>query len=173
MHKFLRDGRKLICRKCGAEHATLDAVLGCYDGHPATMKAEAGPDQSHKYMRDGAKYVCRGCGKKHFGMAEVVVCYDGHPPKAAGGAGAKAASGTEGNAASPAAAAATGSATVDAAAGAAPAATAAVPAPGPMAKPSATEDADKFYRDGARYVCRSCNTKYFTRGDVIACFEKH
>jgi transposase-like protein len=153
MHKFLRDGRKLICRKCGAVHHTLDAVIGCYDGHPATVKAEAEADQSHKYLREGAKYVCRNCGKKVFTLQEVVACYDGHPAKQAGAA---AAAGTEAPAAEAPAGAAAGAEKAPA-----------------LKKIAATDDADKFYRDGARYVCRTCNVKYFTRGEVIACFDKH
>jgi hypothetical protein len=30
-----------------------------------------------------------------------------------------------------------------------------------------------FHRDGARYVCNGCQERYFTRQEVVACFEKH
>lgn len=30
-----------------------------------------------------------------------------------------------------------------------------------------------FYRDGARYVCQVCNVKYFTKEDVMTCFNGH
>jgi hypothetical protein len=35
------------------------------------------------------------------------------------------------------------------------------------------EDEDKFYRDSAKYVCKKCNVKIFTRNEVIPCFDKH
>ncbi len=61
-----------------------------------------------------------------------------------------------------------------------PAVAAPAPAPTVEAAPAAAKDAgsrwkDKevFYRDGARYICRGCDTKYFTKEDVFACFEKH
>lgn len=30
-----------------------------------------------------------------------------------------------------------------------------------------------FYREGARYVCSNCNSKFFTRDEVTACFNSH
>lgn len=38
---------------------------------------------------------------------------------------------------------------------------------------NAKEDKDKFIRDGARYVCAACNDKFFTRFEVIQCFDGH
>lgn len=35
------------------------------------------------------------------------------------------------------------------------------------------KDSDKFIRDGARYVCRVCSNKFFTRVEVIQCFDDH
>lgn len=29
----------------------------------------------------------------------------------------------------------------------------------------------KFFRDGARYVCRCCKKKYFTRNEVESCYD--
>lgn len=123
MHKFLRDGRKLICRKCGTEHASLDTVIACYDGHPVSEKK---------------------------------------PRASAPGAAAKVKVGTV--VAQPSKSAAT--ATPDLAA----ATTAAAAA---EKKPAAENDNHKFSRDGARYVCRNCKAKYFTRAEVGACFDKH
>ena len=34
-------------------------------------------------------------------------------------------------------------------------------------------DKDKFIRDGAKYACRQCNQKYFTKQEVIRCFDSH
>ncbi len=30
-----------------------------------------------------------------------------------------------------------------------------------------------FFRDGARYICSACKSKYFTKDEVEACFNKH
>ncbi len=35
----------------------------------------------------------------------------------------------------------------------------------------AVADDDKFHRDGARYVCKKCSKRYFTRVEVIECFD--
>ena len=40
-------------------------------------------------------------------------------------------------------------------------------------KINATKDNDKFVRDGARYVCRVCNERFFTKMEVVQCFDKH
>ena len=32
---------------------------------------------------------------------------------------------------------------------------------------------DKFKRDGAKYVCNTCKEKFFSKGDVEACFDGH
>lgn len=106
MHKFLRDGRKLVCRKCGKEFPSLDEVIACYDADvlrleagknatkpaagasaPHSIKAavpsskEAPPTEQsddHKFVRDNAKYKCRNCGAKYFTKSDVVACFDKH-----------------------------------------------------------------------------------------------
>lgn len=32
---------------------------------------------------------------------------------------------------------------------------------------------EKYLRDGAKYVCRKCKQKYFTRVEVEACYDSH
>lgn len=146
-HKYLRDGRTLVCRKCGKEHPTLDTVIACYDAHPAHVK-KLRPEE-----------VAEVRGKR------------ARPAKAA---------------AAPAPTAAAKEAPLPAPA---PAKVEDVPAPKPAAAaPASTdppimsnkeahaklhEDDHKFMRDGAKYVCRTCSKKFFTRSDVVACFEAH
>ena len=179
MHKFFRDGRKLVCRKCGSEMKTLDDVIACYDSHPAHVKKEpqekavetakkAAPklkivkpetqapevekapktprlaNEDEKFLRDGARYVCRKCGKKSFTREDVFACYDGHAGEVK----------------------------------AAPVAQAPAPVAAPEAEkiektPRLKNEDEKFLRDGARYICRNCQKKHFTRGDVTACFDSH
>ena len=109
-HKYLRDGRKLVCRKCGKEHGNLDAVIGCYDAHPAHVKRVAPPNP------------------------DPVVAAPRPKP-------------------------------------AAPEPVA--PAVQAIPKVVTPGDEHKFSRDGARYLCRNCKKKYFTRDDVGKCFDSH
>ncbi len=37
----------------------------------------------------------------------------------------------------------------------------------------AAETEKKFTRDGARYVCKKCKQKYFTKVEVEQCYDKH
>ena len=67
-------------------------------------------------------------------------------------------------------AAATAAAAAEAAATAAAAAAA---TEGGAEKGKKYRDGDVFTRDGARYICKVCKKKHFTREDVVACFESH
>lgn len=179
MHKFFRDGRKLICRKCGSEKKNLDDVIACYDSHPAHIKREAqektvGPtkqvghalkivkpetpaleveeniktvrlaNEDEKFLRDSARYVCRKCSKKFFTREEVIACYDGHAGEQPSAPVIKAQVAIATNEAEK------------------------------VAKtPRLKNEDEKFLRDGARYICRTCQKKHFTRGEVTTCFDSH
>jgi hypothetical protein len=178
MHKFLRDGRKLICKKCGSESKTLDEVIGCYDSHPEkqkmspqdkksiteaktqaklkivktspaptenTPKVQRLTNEDEKFLRDGARYVCRTCSKKFFTREDVFACFDGH-------SGASQPAAKETKPVVP---------VIEA------------PVVEKTKKLSDSVDEHKFFRDGARYICRSCQKKHFTRGDVTTCFDSH
>lgn len=43
----------------------------------------------------------------------------------------------------------------------------------PKPKRKKVPDNKKFRRDGARYICRDCKEKFFTRDEVIACYDSH
>jgi hypothetical protein len=32
---------------------------------------------------------------------------------------------------------------------------------------------EKFKREGAKYVCKKCKAKYFSKGDVEKCYDSH
>lgn len=38
---------------------------------------------------------------------------------------------------------------------------------------SKTSFKDQFYRNQAKYLCRFCNAEFFTKMEVVACFENH
>ncbi|HYX32062.1 MAG TPA: hypothetical protein VE954_03035 [Oligoflexus sp.] len=178
--KFFRDGAKYVCKKCSSKWFSRGEVLKCFDGHQAeddvwvTGAPEAAPAKTEapgkenleqlrarratarsdgeKFFRDGAKYVCRICNKKLFTKSEALQCYDGHAAEE--GEGAPSDSGpiltTQ---------------DIESAAG--------EKAPPKVKSGNNREGGDKFYRDGAKYVCKKCNTKHFTRNEVIQCFDKH
>ncbi|SMF47332.1 hypothetical protein [Pseudobacteriovorax antillogorgiicola] len=102
------------------------------------------------FVRDGANYVCRLCNKSYFTKADVLDCYESHQgqdSKKEKQAGIKL----------------------------------------PSTNPDSTDDfareralklgnvsdKDKFMRDGAKYICKACGKGYFTKMEVIKCFDKH
>ena len=154
-HKYTRDGRKLFCNKCGEQSPTIDEVIACYDSHSEESKAApAAVDDKDMFSRDGAKYVCAKCQQKYFTRAEVVGCYQEHVNNP-GGATSKAAAGP---AAEPEAQDGDGGGNDD---------------PSTKGFSIDAKDDDKFVRDGAKYVCRQCNEKFFTRMEVISCYDGH
>ncbi|HET9238433.1 MAG TPA: hypothetical protein VFO10_14320 [Oligoflexus sp.] len=180
--KFFRDGAKYVCKKCNAKFFGRTEVLACFDAHkpeedvwvtgaeekPAKKEAPApqgketleqsrtrraaARSEGEKFFRDGAKYVCRICNKKLFTKSEVIQCYDSHEAEQEGAAPAE-----NGPTLT----------TADIEAAAAEKAMQSV-------KTGRNRDGEeKFYRDGAKYVCKKCNSRHFTRNEVIQCFDKH
>jgi len=47
----------------------------------------------------------------------------------------------------------------------------AAPAPSAAKEPKAA--AEPYSRNGAQYVCNGCQKKYFTKDEVVSCFESH
>ena len=155
MYKYRRDGRILYCAKCGSEFKTLDDVIDCYDSHPEKEKSSS-EDNRHKFDRDGAKYVCKLCQSKYFTQTEVVDCYDSHDGqkvvKKPDTSDELASSGDDGGEPD------WGEALGEQASGGAG---------------GADEDGHKYERDGAKYVCGNCKSKFFTKAEVVACFDGH
>ncbi len=181
---FYRDGAKYVCKKCNSKYFARDEVIACFKAHqdepeimvtggprkadPAaansestgkstleTLRAQRAVTRSEeeKFFRDGAKYVCRVCNKKQFTKSEVIQCFDAHDSEAS----------TESLAPD------TGPSLTSADL----AAVAMEKSPKENKSGFNREGGEKFYRDGAKYVCKKCNSKHFTRGEVIECFDKH
>jgi hypothetical protein len=180
--KFFRDGAKYVCKKCNTKFFGRNEVIACFDAHkpeedvwvtgaeekPAKSEAPMpqgketleqsrarraiARSEGEKFFRDGAKYVCRICNKKLFTKSEVIQCFDGHEPEEEG-------------AAAPDSGPTLTSADIEAAA--------AEKAMQSVKTGRNRDGEEKFYRDGAKYVCKKCNGKYFTRNEVIQCFDKH
>ncbi|WP_176736282.1 hypothetical protein [Oligoflexus tunisiensis] len=181
--KFFRDGAKYVCKKCNSKWFSRHEVISCFEGHkpeadvwvtgapgdaptPPVAPALAGKEsldssrarrasarnEAEKFFRDGAKYVCRVCNKKLFTKSEVIHCYDSHGAESGGDA-------------PPDSGPILTSQDIEIAA--------AEKAMDAVKVGKNRDGEDKFYRDGAKYVCKKCNTRHFTRNEVIQCFDKH
>jgi hypothetical protein len=154
--KFERDGNTYRCHVCHQKYKKYQEAIACFDRHRDQERAGVAvkKDSDDKFYRDGAKYVCKKCNSKWFSRNEVISCFEGHPPEEdvlVTGAPEEA---------SPSAAvpAATSNETLEASR---------------ARRVTARSDADKFFRDGAKYVCRICNKKLFTKSEVIQCYDAH
>ncbi|MCX6130889.1 MAG: hypothetical protein NTX25_17755, partial [Proteobacteria bacterium] len=175
--KFYRDGAKYVCNKCRKKFFGREEVVSCFDNHgpeedswvsgravsqeqqrdsnespknpnldALRVQRAAIKSDEEKFTRDGAKYVCRSCSKKYFTRTEVLECFDKHLNQA-----------ENENSAPKENSEADGAVTV-------------IEEKIKELRPGGEE---KFFRDGAKYVCKSCKAKFFTRPEVIACFDKH
>jgi len=144
--RYTLDGKKFRCTKCERLYAGVDDVVNCYQSHDVKVVGKTKKEgEQEAFYRDGAKYVCRKCGKKYFSRDEVVSCFETG-----------------------------GEAPVD---GTPPPQ---APAPKEPAAPismkssfNKKDDSEKFFRDGAKYVCRGCSKKYFSRDETLTCFDSH
>ena len=116
-----------------------------------TVRPDLKPKQEETDMfhRDGAKYTCKLCSKAHFTRDAVIQCYnshDGAPIKKEKKAGIVLTSTKEEKE--------------------------------DFAKERAQKlgnvsDKDKFMRDGSKYICKACGKGFFTKMEVVKCFDGH
>jgi hypothetical protein len=173
--KFVRSGAQYVCRVCNEKYYTKVEVLDCFDAHlqprpaaddnaamppvasgtaPAgsggpghgapTSSATAPADSGVKLSRDGKGYICQHCEHKYATQEEAGECF-------------------KKDKAQDSAAKMERDAEIDekAAKG------------GLFRLDQSQDDKSKFRRDGARYVCRACRKRYFSRSEVIECFDSH
>jgi len=175
MHKFFRDGRTLVCRKCGSEKKTLDEVIDCFDSHPEKVKktlaeknaitAKKSPpnlkvvtppsmeneitSKVARLTNENDKFLRDGARYVCRTCGNKFFTRDDVFTCFDSHSGKQAVNKIE------------------------PEATATPTQEAKSQKQASGDDENKFFRDGARYVCRNCQAKHFTRGEVIACFDKH
>lgn len=146
--KFVRDRHMFRCLRCKQRYNASKEASSCFEMHGEKVRVEIEKrDDGHKYFRDSAKYGCQKCRTLYFSADEAANCFDGHPadyvrPRPSS------VNDTE-----------MPEVRVDGA--------------GVNIKEKELSDKDMFYRDGAKYVCRNCDTKYFTRDEVVNCFKGH
>lgn len=194
--KFIRNGARYVCRACNEKYFTKMEVINCFDKHlglgidqdssnvdsvqpdpsqkPSTVEdnwddafeesetfsgsqADAnqesqnqpGPEvsEAQKFERNGSKYVCKKCKQAYFTKQEVIDCFDSDclsDPQSIGTW--------------------SGESTED---------------PADVASSAGNSDGgdrsqeQKFTRDGAKYVCKACGKRHFTKAEVITCFDSH
>ncbi len=131
------------------EEAFEESEQGGAPVQESGQEASASVSEASKFSRDGAKYVCTKCNQKYFTKQEVLDCFDSdcltdpHSIGSWAGEGADDTSESDGG----------------------------VPAAS-LAKRDKSQE-HKFSRDGAKYICKSCGKRHFTRSEVIACFDSH
>ncbi len=187
--KFTRDKDQFRCMRCKQRYGSVEDVKRCFDSHGETLVSHAKPKSTDaRYSLDGKKFRCNTCERLYLSIEDVVKCSQTHDVAVVGKTkkegdqlaffrdGAKYVCRTcskkyfskddviacfEADKTRPAA-------PVTAAAAAAKAMNHV-----PKTLASKKDDAEKFFRDGAKYVCRGCNKKHFSRDETLACFDGH
>ena len=122
--------------------------------------------EKHIYKWDGKSFTCRGCRDRYPSRKEVLVCYQAHLDEAKLEKSMKVALPQQ-----PIAPVVEQPAIVDVAADEPPVETT-KPAKLTSAKADLPDKA-KFIRDGGKYLCRTCNERYFTKAETIRCYNSH
>ncbi|MBC7530461.1 MAG: hypothetical protein H7318_02720 [Oligoflexus sp.] len=139
--KFVREKNQFRCLKCRQRYSSASDARGCWDGHGETYVSHL------KAKSSDVRYTLDGkkfrCSKceRIYGSVEDAIKCHESHDAPA----EKRAKKDEGFAFAP--------------------------DPSPVTKSKKDESSAAFYRDGAKYVCRKCSKKYFSRDEVIACYE--
>jgi hypothetical protein len=185
--RVLRQGGRYTCGVCRKAYALEAEAEGCL---PACLHAHVNPASAVAAVAGSKMFRCHYCKRAYGERASAQTCADAcrrATQKAV--ADASALKSEEGvRASAPAKAAAKAPAPARTLAKPVPAKPAPAPPSAPRAQPAPAAkatppeattaappvgDAHKFIRDGARYVCRGCKQKFFTRDDVCKCFDSH
>lgn len=186
--KFVREKTLFRCLKCKQRYKTADDARRCWDGHGETYVSHIKPKSTDpRYLLDGKKFRCSKCERLYGVTEDAIKCYESHDAPVAqkskkedenpafyrDGAkyvcrncGKKYFSREE-------VIACFESIHENSEAELPPAETPAIEAPKAKAPAKLKDDAEKFFRDGAKYVCRGCSKKYFSRAETLACFATH
>ncbi len=168
--KFVRDAHLFRCLSCNQKYSSFQEAISCFDAHKQGTFGQVAPGSEGEntvYTREGTKYRCVGCRKLHFTRTDVFACFESHSQENEN-------EGIDISLDAP---------QTEAPSKAAPAAPSSPPL-GEEIEASGKEgsklrnisvktEADKYFRDGAKYGCRACKKKYFTKPEVIACFDSH
>lgn len=182
--KFQREKNMFRCLKCRQKYSAADDARQCFDAHgDGPVRVGKATSGDHRYTLDKNKFRCTKCERLYHIAADAINCWDGHTPVpvekkveetnvAFYRDGAKyvcrkcnrkyfsrdeVIACYEGP---------HDDIVIDTAA---PAPVEEVKNVEPP-KASKKDDAEKFYRDGAKYVCRGCGKKYFSRDETLECF---
>ncbi len=186
--KFQRDKHMFRCLRCKQRYSSPDDARQCWDSHGEGGVLSFGKPKSNdpRYELDGKKFRCKKCERLYVAVDDAIRCHDSHtaPVGKSGKEEVSEAYFRDGakyvcrkcnkkyftrseaetcfNSVHPEGElqAAAPEAGADAAQPAAP------------TKKEKDADLEKFFRDGAKYVCRGCSKKYFSKTEVVECFDK-
>lgn len=183
--KFQREKNQFRCLKCRQKYSASDDARQCYDAHgEAPISVGKAKSTDPRYTLEKSKFRCTKCERLYQITADAINCWESHnqpvseTPKLEDSPafyrdGAKYVCRKcnrkyfsrdevigcfegphDGLAADEPMGSPVGESLID------------PPKPANNKK----DDGEKFYRDGAKYVCRGCGKKYFSRDETIACF---
>lgn len=184
--KFQREKNQFRCLKCRQKYSAADDARQCFDAHgDRPINPSKATSSDHRYTLDKNKFRCSKCERLYQIAADASNCWESHSPQpvekrreeetsqAFYRDGAKyicRKCNRKYFSRDEVMACFEGPHTDM------PATEEAITEPPEIKEALAPkinkkDDAEKFYRDGAKYVCRGCNKKYFSRDETLACFE--
>ncbi len=185
--KFQREKNQFRCLKCRQKYSSADDARQCFDAHGnGPINVGKAKSNDHRYTLDKNKFRCTKCERLYGIAADAINCWEGHNPAPVekkrdevaspafyrDGAryicrtcGKKYFSREE---------------VVACFEGPHPDMPEDVVLPADILqdlepvkpKTSKKDEAEIFYRDGAKYVCRGCGKKYFSKDETMECFTK-
>jgi plastocyanin len=187
--KFVREKNLFRCLKCKQRYKSAEDARICWDGHGETYVTHLKPKSTDpRYSLDGKKFRCSKCERLYGAVADAISCYDSHTVAPVQRAkkeeeseaffrdaakyvcrkcGKKYFSRDEVETCFASIHENSESEIEDIQEDPS------IPIPPPKPAINKKDDAEKFYRDGAKYVCRGCSKKYFSRDETLACFATH
>ncbi len=183
--KFQREKNMFRCLKCRQKYSAADDARQCYDAHgEGPIKVGKATSGDTRYTLDKDKFRCTKCERLYHIAADAINCWEGHTVQV---------SEKKVEEASPAyyrdgaryicrkcnrkyftredVIACYEGPHDDVPIVETPPATEIKSIPDPVPSINKKDDGEKFFRDGARYVCKACSKRYFSRDEVLACFD--
>ena len=142
-HKYGKDGKIIYCKNCGEEHVNILGAIACYDSHESEAIEShdllASKKDAEIFEKTPSGFICRKCKQSYKVRNEVISCYQTHLKEEFRSHSKK------------------GVEAIDTRQNA----------------KSAAKNTDKFKRDGAKYLCGDCGQKFFTKLEVLECYNSH
>jgi hypothetical protein len=186
--KFQREKNMFRCLKCRQKYSAADDARQCFDAHgDSPVNSGRSKSSDHRYTLDKNKFRCTKCERLYHIAADAIHCWEGHTPlpvekkreeetnPAFYRDGAKYVCRTcnkkyfsrdevlscfQGPHPDQ----------LDTSMAVAETAKELEPVKPKVPK---KDESEIYYRDGAKYVCRGCSKKYFSKDETLQCFAGH